>query len=141
MLGVGAGLMATKRSYSYERPEHRGTGGDGEYLPTYDAETILWMKNEARREGVSYGEWCKKNGILSEWQEKMVISHEVPQSRVGVVTMAEREERMSLETYEGAFPGGEQVASVLLIPRYNKVKLPKRPRGRPRKHFKMVRDE
>lgn len=134
-------VSMSKRSYSYDRPDHRGSGEDGEYLPTYDAESILWMKNEARKEGLSYPEWCKKNGILSEWQEKQVIRHEVPQSRVGVKTMAEREELISVEAYEGAFPGGEQVASILLIPRYIKVKMPKRPRGRPRKHFKQVRDE
>lgn len=132
--------MVLKRQYNFETPEHRGSGKDGEFLPPLDGETIKWMKRQAKEEGITYGQWCRENGIMSEWDEKKA-NREIPASRVGPRTMADTLIRMSEEVYDDTFPGGEQTMSILVDARSVKVKQPKRKRGRPRKHFFMVEAE
>lgn len=116
----------TRRRYNYEKKE--------------DHETILWMKAQARKEGKPYGQWCHENGILSEWDEKQA-NREIPESWVGPRTMAAIVGKLSQEEYNGTFPGGDQAGSILLDASRMRVKLPKRPRGRPRKHFEQVRGD
>lgn len=109
------------RRYNYEVPA--------------DAETIKWMKAQARREGKTYGQWCTDNGIMSEWAEKKA-NREIPESFLGPRAMAVIDNRISLQEYNGETPGGPQVASILLDSKSkNKVSPPKRPRGRPRKRY------
>jgi len=114
----------TKRRYNYERK--------------HDAETIRFMKAAARAEGLTYGEWCHKYGIMSEWDEKKA-NREKLESELGPRTMGAIVSRLSTEDWEGATPGGDQMGSIL-IDRRAPVKPPKRPRGRPRKNFVRVED-
>jgi len=103
-----------------------------------DAETIKYMKNEARKAGMEYGAWCHQAGIMSDWDEKKA-NRETPESTIGPRTMGAIVSRLSVEEYEGATPGGDQMGSIL-IDRRAPVNPPKRLRGRPRRIFRQVRE-
>ena len=98
------------------------------------------MKAQARREGKPYGQWCTENGIMSEWAEKKA-NREVPDSMLGARAMALIVNRISMQEFNEETPGGPQVSSILVDSHStNKVKTPKRARGRPRKRFIRVEE-
>lgn len=116
----------TKRRYNYEERA--------------DAETIRWMKNEARKAGIPYAQWCRRAGIITDWDEKKINRNESLESEVGPRTMGAIVSRLSADEYAGVTPGGDQIGSII-IDRRAPVRPPKRKRGRPRKNFVMVPNE
>jgi len=102
-----------------------------------DHVTWKWMKEQARKAGMTFGQWCTESGIMSEWVEKKA-NREIPASVIGPRAMEVINNRVSLQEFQD---GGDQVASILVDRRSrNKVKPPKRKVGRPRKYFKQVGD-
>ncbi len=110
------------------------------YEDKRDKASIDFMKKQARAEGITFGQWCEKYGIVSEWGEKKA-NREVPMSQLPH-EMFHIDNRVSLQEWNDETPGGPKVASIIEDTSiHQSVRGPKRRRGRPVKKTMRVPNE
>jgi hypothetical protein len=120
---------------TYREPKTVNAGDPYNYGGPEDAEANEFFAEQAKKEGKSVSGWMAENGLIGSALESRVRKHEVAASVLGTLIDHLDEDR-SLEAYDDAVPGGQVGGSIITNGRVAfKVDMPKRRRGRPRKHF------
>lgn len=97
-----------------------------------DRQAYSFFKNAAREAGQSVSSWMRDHGIIGSSGASQIERHEVTMS---VLPERVQDALADRTDWGDEFPGGDQVASIISTGRVRTGDMPKRRRGRPRKHF------
>jgi hypothetical protein len=108
--------------YNYNQPEDKATND--------------FFAAQAKAAGMSVSAWMAKNGMIGAAKESMIRKYERPESTVPNESLEAVNRKLSIQAYRDEIPGGAVIASIIGQGTVAfKKDLPKRRRGRPRKHF------
>lgn len=96
------------------------------------------FQRAAKAAKMSVSRWMRDNGIVGSGLASQIERNEVPMS---VLPERVQEALHERHDWNNEFPGGMQVASIIGNGKVRQGDMPKRRRGRPRKHFVRVGEE